>query len=126
MFNDVLSGLTHKPVTVQYPVERRPVPAQFRGALAFNPTKCTGCALCVKDCPADAIRMVVNDKSGKRFVIQYDVDRCAFCGQCVYSCRFDCLTLAAEQWELATLNKDHFRELLGDKANVDEFVARGA
>jgi electron transfer flavoprotein alpha subunit len=42
--------------------------------------KCTGCALCVKSCPFDAIKIV-----DKKAVI--DLDKCTLCSSCVEACR---------------------------------------
>lgn len=126
ILRDVFSGLVQRPATVRYPAERRPVPAHLRGALTWNPKKCTGCGLCVKDCPSNAIELITLDKAAKRFVIRYHADRCAFCAQCVQNCRFECLGMSPEQWELAALNKQPFTVLLGDQVDVEQFVARGA
>ena len=70
--------------------------------------KCTGCKLCVRDCPSNAIELEVVDKATKRFVLRYHTDRCTFCAQCVVNCNFDCLGLSHEQWELAALSKQPF------------------
>jgi formate hydrogenlyase subunit 6/NADH:ubiquinone oxidoreductase subunit I len=126
ILRDVFGGLTHRPVTVQYPAERQPVPAHLRGALTWNPEKCTGCGLCVKDCPSNAIELITLDKAAKQFVIRYHADRCAFCAQCVQNCRFECLGMSPEQWELAALTKAPFTVMLGNEADVDKFLARGA
>lgn len=48
--------------------------------------KCTGCAVCVKACPFDAIRIV--DKKG---II--DLNKCTLCGACVSSCKFNAILL---------------------------------
>jgi len=55
-----LKSLLEKPVTVQYPKEKRPVRPRFKGRhvlkrYANGLEKCIGCALCAAACPADAI-----------------------------------------------------------------------
>lgn len=126
MLGDVAKALVQPLATRKYPAVRTPTPERLRGKLAWNPAQCTGCGLCTKDCPANAIALITVDKAAKRFVIRYAVDRCTFCGQCVESCRFNCLTLDHNQWELAETTRNHFTIYLGDKANVDTVVERGA
>jgi len=126
LLRDVMTSLLHRPITVLYPAERRAVPAALRGALTWTPDKCTGCGLCVKDCPSNAIELITLDKAAKRFVIRYHVDRCAFCAQCVQNCRFKCLEMSPGQWELAALNKQPFTVLLGEETDVADCMARCA
>ncbi len=66
--------------------------------------KCTGCTLCVKACPFDAIRIMdwpegdglasfgqSHSQSHKKAVI--DLNKCNFCGACVPSCKFKAVLL---------------------------------
>jgi formate hydrogenlyase subunit 6/NADH:ubiquinone oxidoreductase subunit I len=122
MLKDVIGAFFQKPVTQKYPFERTEAPVQLRGKLIWDASKCTGCGLCAKDCPADAIELVVNDKKTKQFVMLYHMDRCTFCSQCVQNCRFGCLDLSDEEWEMAALNKDPFKIYYGPKELVRAYL----
>jgi len=123
MWRDVLNGLLKKPVTQRYPFVRQEAPERLRGHLVWNPDACTGCGLCAKDCPADAIEVIVLDKKAKRFVFRYHVDRCTFCAQCVTSCRQGSLSMLNDRWELAASDKDTFLVQYGDQADVEAALA---
>lgn len=123
MLKDVLRSLWRPPVTERYPFEKRPLPETARGRLHWDPEQCTGCGLCVKDCPADALEVITIDKKNKRFVMRYHTGRCTFCSQCVQSCRFNCLRLSDEEWELAALNREPFTVLYGRNEDIDELLA---
>ena len=118
MLNDTLRSLVRHPVTEQIPSAP---PCQLRGRLQWTAQGCTGCALCAKDCPADALELIRLED--KHFVIRYNVDRCTFCGQCVENCRFDCLTMAGEDWSLAAATRAGFTTYFGEDADVERVVA---
>lgn len=115
MFQDVMQSLVRKPATETTP---RPAPIRLRGRLRWAADGCTGCALCVKDCPADAIELIRMGDKSKRFVMRYHVDRCTFCGQCVENCRFDCIHMSDEAWSLAASTRQNYTVYYGDDADV--------
>ena len=126
MFGDVLRSLFRSPATELYPYVRKPSPDRLRGKLVWEPEKCAGCMLCVKDCPSDAIELVVLDKVNKKFVLRYHADRCTFCAQCVVSCRFDCLHMSSEMWELASTQKEPFTVYYGKDEDVNFLLEKMA
>jgi NAD(P)H-quinone oxidoreductase subunit I len=126
MFSDIFTSFFKKPITEQYPFERKPSPDRLRGKLFWDPNKCTGCMLCVKDCPADAIEILVVDKVAKRFVMKYNMDRCTFCDQCVINCRFDCIGLSKDEWELASLKHEPLTIYYGRDEDVKFILEKAA
>ncbi|MCL4559037.1 MAG: 4Fe-4S binding protein [Chloroflexi bacterium] len=126
MFGDVFQSMFKRPATERYPFERRPAPENLRGELFFDAAKCVGCALCVKECPSEALELITIDKAAKRFVIRYHVDRCTFCAQCVQNCRFKCLSLSNEKWELASGKKDPFTIYYGRDEDIEFLLAKAA
>ncbi len=123
MFADVFASIFRRPVTEKYPFERRDTPERLRGKLVWDPTKCTGCQLCSKDCPSNAIELITIDKAKKQFVVLYHMDRCTFCAQCVQNCRFKCLGMTHEQWELASLTKEPVTVYYGKDEDVQQILA---
>ena len=123
MLHDVVRSLFRKPDTQRYPMEKTDPPERLRGRLFFDPSACTGCALCVKDCPAQAIELVTLDRAAKRFVLKYHMDRCIYCGQCVIGCRFKCIGMSYQDWELASLKKEGFTLYYGKENGINEVMA---
>jgi formate hydrogenlyase subunit 6/NADH:ubiquinone oxidoreductase subunit I len=126
VLGEMMQSLVRPPATRLYPAVRQPTPERLRGELRWNPEKCTGCALCVKDCPANALELITVDKAARRFVIRYHLDRCTYCGQCVTSCRFKCLELSHDDWELATLDRTPFTVHYGDENDIRAILETAA
>lgn len=126
MLGDISRSLFKRPVTELYPFERRPTPERLRGQLTFDPAKCTGCKICSRDCPAEAIEIVVVDKATKRFVMNFHTDRCTYCAQCVVSCNFDSLSMSHERWELAALDRGAFGVSFGREEDLKTLAERQA
>jgi formate hydrogenlyase subunit 6/NADH:ubiquinone oxidoreductase subunit I len=126
LLGNALKSLFSKPVTQQYPAVRTAVPVRLRGRLIYDADKCTGCNMCAKDCPANAIEILTIDRKEKKFVMRYHYDRCVFCAQCVASCKFDCLHMSNEEWELAAVQKEPFTVYYGNEANVKFILDQAA
>ncbi|MFC1542129.1 4Fe-4S binding protein, partial [Candidatus Latescibacterota bacterium] len=54
--------------------------------------KCTGCSLCIKACPFDALRIV-----DKKAVVSEEA--CTLCGVCIETCKFEAMELERETVE---------------------------
>lgn len=106
MVEFVLQSLFKRPATVNYPFTSMPMPDKFRAKLKFDASKCIGCLLCVKDCPADAIK--IKKVGEKRFECDLDLGKCIFCAQCVDSCPKRALEATAE-FELAQVDRNKLK-----------------
>ena len=63
--------------------------------LEIDSDKCIGCKMCMRNCPADAIR--VNDagevKAGKKLpYLVIDTAKCVKCGACISGCKFKAIS----------------------------------
>jgi len=102
-----------RPVTVEYPDEKRPVPERFRGRPALlaredGTPRCVACGLCEKICPSLCITVVPETGSdGIRSLASYtlDLNRCSFCGLCVEACPVEAIAMSAE-YELAAWGRE--------------------
>ncbi len=122
MLKDIVESFFKKSATQMYPEEKIAPPERYRGELYFSPTACTGCSLCVKDCPSKAIELTILDRTAKRYVMKYHRDRCVYCGQCAVNCKFKCIELSHEDWEHAVLEKK-FIAYYGNDEDVTQFLA---
>lgn len=102
---EVLKTLGKERATVDYPFEKREMGERFRGKLAFDEDACTGCSLCARNCPADALEV----QPGQEVTWRYDTAQCLFCGLCVDLCPPGALE-SSSAFELASGDKDSFVE----------------
>ena len=126
MFTDILKSFFKKPVTEKYPFVKKEAPENLRGKLVWNPEKCAGCMLCIKDCPSKAIELLTIDKVNKKFVMRYNLDKCTYCAQCVVNCRFNCIEMSEEQWELASTKREPFEVYYGRDEDIQFLLEKAA
>ena len=103
--------------TVQYPMERLPLPERFRGfpfLLVEDETGkplCTACGTCAKACPPQCIWIVrgTDPETGKRLrepsEFYVDISICMSCGFCAELCPFDAIKMGHEI-EIAVFERD--------------------
>ncbi|MBN2116049.1 MAG: 4Fe-4S binding protein [Anaerolineales bacterium] len=125
MFKDILKSFFTKSSTQLYPVERVAPPERYRGILSYNPSVCTGCTLCVKDCPSDAIELVILDRAAKQYVMKYRMDRCIYCGQCVVNCKPKGIGMSNQEWEHAALDQN-FMVYYGKEQDIAKYLEDSA
>lgn len=117
-----LQTFFRKPVTVQYPDEKRPVPGRFRGRPALvaredGAPRCVACGLCEKICPSLCIAVTAETgPEGIRALARYrlDLNRCSFCGLCVEACPVEAIIMSAD-YELAAAGRE---SLVWDKGRL--------
>jgi len=90
--------LLRKPITVQYPDERLPIPDRYRGIHYLEQEKCIDCLACARACPIDCIEMdaVRHGKELEWISFTLDYQKCMFCELCVYPCPKDCIHMGTE------------------------------
>jgi NADH-quinone oxidoreductase subunit I len=94
-----LGKLTGRKITVNYPEEKTPQSARYRGlhALRRYPNgqeRCIACKLCEAVCPALAITIDSDvGPDGTRRTTRYDIDlfKCIYCGFCEEACPVDAI-----------------------------------
>lgn len=108
--------------TLNYPHEKGPLSARFRGehALRRYPNgeeRCIACKLCEAVCPAQAITIDAEPRAdGSRRTTRYDLDltKCIFCGLCQEACPVDAI-VETSNLEYSTETRE---ELYYDKARL--------
>lgn len=105
MIREVYRHLFKKRATILYPYEEKELvhlPKGYRGKIAFYRDKCIGCQICFRVCPAQAIKIVEDDR-GKRPV--FFLYRCMYCAQCAESCPTKAIELT-QDFEVIAFKKE--------------------
>src|SRR5919206_971970 len=106
-FATTLKHTARPPMTFNYPEQKRPMFAKFRGRHRLyryenGLERCIGCALCAAACPAQAIYVEAAENTdeeryspGERYAKVYEINmiRCIFCGFCEDACPTEAIVL---------------------------------
>ena len=103
----LIKTLFGRPMTVQYPEERRELRvANYRGVHRLNRDEqgrvaCVACYLCETACPAHCIHIDAGDSpwdDREKYPVKFDLDelRCIYCGMCEEACPVDAIELTTE------------------------------
>jgi NADH-quinone oxidoreductase subunit I len=89
-----LRHMLRKPVTIQYPEQKRTPYPRFRARIVLTRDpdggeRCVACYLCSAACPVDCISMQSAEReNGRRYAEWFRINfsRCIFCGLCAEAC----------------------------------------
>lgn len=113
LFLSLLDALFRGDETVSYPETELELPEGYRGSIQLDAEKCTGCGLCVRDCPTKGLELV--KESNSTYTLTYYPARCAYCGQCEQSCHRQAIG-HSNQLTGSTTDPDSLIVILKDQA----------
>ncbi|XXJ20891.1 NADH-quinone oxidoreductase subunit NuoI [Desulfovibrio caledoniensis] len=93
-YGETFKAMFTKPITVQYPEEKRTPPPRSRGHIILTRSpdgdeRCVACYLCSAACPVSCISMQAATRDdGRRYASWFRINfaRCIYCGLCEEAC----------------------------------------
>lgn len=131
----VLKYAFKKPITEEYPEQKRKLPIRSRGRHHLTKwndglERCVGCELCAIVCPAQAIYVKAAQNKpgdqhshGERYAEDFQINmlRCIFCGYCEEACPTGAIILGNE-FELSGYTREsliYTKDMLTEKTPGD-------
>ena len=111
-------------ITLQYPTQKQPMTARYRGLVDLHPDKCIMCYQCVKICPTGclAIRHEEPQEKKKRLItFEYNMELCCFCGLCEQVCPTAAIYMN-KIYEIATYSRKELRINLLNKGKYEQWA----
>lgn len=118
-------SLFDKPITVQYPEQRRTLRVEnYRGLHRLNRDEqgrvaCVACFMCATACPVRCIHIEGGESpwaDREKYPVKFDIDelRCIYCGMCEEACPVDAIELTPH-YDLVGRSRD---EMVLDKEEL--------
>ena len=103
-FATTLRHLGRKPITEQYPEQKRTLPLRSRARIVLTKDpdgqeRCVACYLCSAVCPVSCISMQSAERSdGRRYARWFRINfgRCIYCGLCEEACPTSAIQLTPD------------------------------
>jgi NADH-quinone oxidoreductase subunit I len=130
-FATTFKHLFRKPITEQYPEEKRTLPERSRARIVLTrdpdgKERCVACYLCSAVCPVSCISMQSAEKEdGRRYAkwFRINLGRCIYCGLCEEACPTSAIQLTPDfencQRDILTLVFEK-EDLLVDSCGKDK------
>lgn len=127
-----LKNFFSKPITIQYPSQRREVSKRWRGLHRLKTDdsgslKCVACGLCAAICPARAISITPYEEEGQtRYPKEFVINelRCIFCGYCEEACPKDAIELT-RVYDYVDYNRQDFIFDIAKLKEPEQFIFEG-
>ncbi|SNB46942.1 NADH-quinone oxidoreductase subunit NuoI [Geobacter sp. DSM 9736] len=121
-FATTLKHLLQRPVTIQYPEQKRTPPPRYRARIVLTrdpdgEERCVACYLCSAACPVDCISIQATESpEGRRYPEWFRINfaRCIYCGLCADACP----TLAIQMTPDYEFCKRNIMEMIYEKEDL--------
>ncbi len=109
---EALQAAERGDISLNAPVPLNLKEQRFRGRVSYDKTKCIGCKMCIKICPANAITFIEEEKK-----VQVHSDRCCFCAQCTEICPVNCLAMSND-FAFASYERNEEEVIVKDSGEI--------